>query len=61
MVLVTHDLAAARFMADRILVLQQGTVVEAGEACAVVDDPQHEYTRALLASIPVAAGAKGMT
>ncbi len=49
--LITHDLASARYLADRILVLFRGRVVEEGPSADVVRDPRHPYTRALLASI----------
>jgi peptide/nickel transport system ATP-binding protein len=48
---ITHDLASARFLADRILVLFRGRVVEDGTSEAVVESPAHPYTQALLASI----------
>jgi peptide/nickel transport system ATP-binding protein len=54
--LITHDLAGARTLADGILVLFRGRVVEAGPAREVVERPAHPYTRALLASI---AGEEG--
>jgi peptide/nickel transport system ATP-binding protein len=49
--LITHDLASARYLADRVLVLFRGRVVEAGPSDAIVERPAHPYTRALLASI----------
>jgi oligopeptide/dipeptide ABC transporter ATP-binding protein len=49
--LITHDLASARYLADRILVLFRGRVVEEGPAADVVREPLHPYTCALLASI----------
>ena len=49
--LITHDLAAARFLAERIVVLYRGRIVEDGPAATVVGAPAHPYTRALLASI----------
>lgn len=49
--LITHDLASARYLADRILVLFRGRVVEEGPSADVVREPMHPYTRALLASI----------
>jgi peptide/nickel transport system ATP-binding protein len=49
--LITHDLASARYLADRILVLFRGRVVEEGPSADVVREPLHPYTRALLASI----------
>jgi oligopeptide/dipeptide ABC transporter ATP-binding protein len=49
--LITHDLASARYLADRILVLFRGRVVEDGPTAEVVSRPSHPYTRALLAAI----------
>jgi peptide/nickel transport system ATP-binding protein len=49
--LITHDLASARYLADRILVLFRGRVVEDGPGRELVEDPAHPYTRALLESI----------
>jgi len=49
--LITHDLASARYLADRILVLFRGRIVEDGSADAIVSTPAHPYTRALLDSI----------
>jgi oligopeptide/dipeptide ABC transporter ATP-binding protein len=49
--LITHDLASARYLADRILVLYRGRIVEAGPSGSLVGAPAHPYTRALLASI----------
>jgi putative phosphonate transport system ATP-binding protein len=50
-VLVTHDIAVARLLADRILVMQGGSVVEAGLTDQVLDDPQHPYTQLLVSSV----------
>jgi peptide/nickel transport system ATP-binding protein len=52
MVFVTHDLAAARFVSDRIAVLYLGMVVETGSTDDVVSHPSHPYTRALLDAVP---------
>jgi peptide/nickel transport system ATP-binding protein len=49
---VTHDLAAARSVADEVAVMRDGVVVEHGTTEAVFTDPQHEYTRELLAAVP---------
>jgi putative phosphonate transport system ATP-binding protein len=49
--LVTHDIAAARLLAHRMLVMRQGKVVEEGLTDRVLDDPQHEYTQLLVASV----------
>lgn len=51
MVMITHDLASARYLADRVLVLFRGRIVEDGPADEVVGEPAHPYTKALLASI----------
>lgn len=49
---VTHDLAVARLMGDRIAVMQSGRVVELGPAEQVVSEPRDPYTRTLLAAVP---------
>lgn len=49
---VTHDLALVRSIADRVLVLQGGKLVEAGMVVNVLERPQHAYTKKLLASTP---------
>ncbi len=49
---VTHDLAAARFVADRIAVMYLGEIVECGLAEEIVEAPSHPYTKALLAAVP---------
>lgn len=51
-ILVTHDLALAGEFCDRIVVMKQGEVVEAGPTEALFDAPQHPYTRGLLAATP---------
>jgi ABC-type oligopeptide transport system ATPase subunit len=51
---VAHDLAVVRAMSDRIAVMSRGKIVESGLADQVYDDPQHPYTKALLAAVPVA-------
>ena len=53
-VFITHDIAVARYVADRIAVMYLGTFVEIGPADEIIDDPQHPYTRALLShTLPV--------
>ncbi|MFD2024306.1 dipeptide ABC transporter ATP-binding protein [Promicromonospora aerolata] len=49
---ITHDLAVVRQIADRVLVMQEGRVVEEGTVDAVFDSPSTAYTRALLDAIP---------
>jgi ABC-type oligopeptide transport system ATPase subunit len=55
---ITHDVGLARQMSDRVVVLYQGRVVEQGATAAVLDDPQHDYTKALLAAVPKVRAAK---
>ena len=50
-VLVTHDLAVARLLAHRVMVMQRGVVVETGLTDQVLDDPQHPYTQLLVSSV----------
>jgi putative phosphonate transport system ATP-binding protein len=50
-VLVTHDLAVARLLADRLMVMRQGSVVELGLTDQVLDDPQQPYTQLLVSSV----------
>jgi peptide/nickel transport system ATP-binding protein len=54
MLFVTHDLAAARVVADRIAVMYLGAIVEEGLAEAIARDPIHPYTRTLLGAVPAA-------
>jgi peptide/nickel transport system ATP-binding protein len=51
-IFVTHDLAVARFVADRIAVMYLGRIVELGTADQVVHDPRHPYTKALVGAVP---------
>ena len=50
-VIVTHDLAVARLLAHRMIVMQRGQVVEVGLTDQVLDDPQHAYTQLLVSSV----------
>jgi peptide/nickel transport system ATP-binding protein len=54
---ITHDLAVVRQVAERLYVLLNGKVVETGPSAAVLDQPRHEYTKRLVASIPGANNA----
>ena len=49
---ITHDLGSARRYSDQVMVMHHGRVVEQGESHAVIDDPQDEYTKRLLAAAP---------
>ena len=51
-VIVTHDLAVARLLSQRMIVMQGGRVIEEGLTDRVLDDPRHAYTQLLVASIP---------
>ncbi len=50
-VIVTHDLGVARLLANRLLVMKQGRVVESGLTDRVLDDPHHPYTQLLVSSV----------
>ncbi len=59
-IFISHDLAVVRFMADEVLVMKDGEVVEQADVAAILDHPEQEYTRRLLSAIPrghVAAAA----
>jgi peptide/nickel transport system ATP-binding protein len=57
-IFVTHDLAAARVVADRIAVMYLGRIVELGESEDLCTEPAHPYTKALLAAVPDLARRK---
>jgi putative phosphonate transport system ATP-binding protein len=50
-IIVTHDLAVVRLLADRLMVMKDGHVVESGLTDQVLDDPQHGYTQLLVSSV----------
>ena len=50
-IIVTHDLAVVRLLADRLMVMKSGRVVETGLTDQVLDDPQHGYTQLLVSSV----------
>ena len=52
-VYITHDVAVARYMCDRIAVMYLGKIVETGETETVLQDPVHPYTQALISAVPV--------
>jgi hypothetical protein len=55
-IIVTHNLGVASYMANKIVVMQNGRIVESGLREEVIGNPQHEYTRELLAAVPVVGG-----
>jgi ABC-type Fe3+/spermidine/putrescine transport system ATPase subunit len=50
-IIVTHDLAVARLLAHRMIVMRRGRIVETGLTDQVLDDPQHPYTQLLVSSV----------
>ena len=53
-IIVTHDLAVARLLSHRIMVMKDGRVIEEGLTDRVLDDPREPYTQLLVSSIPQA-------
>jgi len=51
-ILITHDMGVVADLADRILVMKDGRVVERGTSAQIFGDPQHDYTKQLLAAVP---------
>ncbi|GAC1459843.1 MAG: ABC transporter ATP-binding protein [Chamaesiphon sp.] len=51
-IFISHDLSVVKFMSDRIMVMNQGKIEEIGEAESIYRQPEKEYTRQLIASIP---------
>jgi ABC-type oligopeptide transport system ATPase subunit len=54
--LITHDLATARYLCDVLVVMHKGQIVEQGQTEDVLAHPQHAYTRALIEATPVVGG-----
>ncbi|MEM9768527.1 MAG: ABC transporter ATP-binding protein, partial [Cyanobacteria bacterium P01_D01_bin.71] len=52
---ITHDLWVARYLCDRIAVMNAGKIVEIGSTAAIFDRPQHPYTQELLRAAPLLA------
>src|SRR5699024_295505 len=55
---ITHDLAVIKDISDRVAVMLRGDLVEEGPVSAVLEQPQHEYTKMLIAAVPDLAGRK---
>ena len=51
-VFISHDLAVVRFMADEVLVMKDGEVVEQASVAQILDAPQQDYTKRLIGAIP---------
>jgi len=60
MLFISHDLSVVRLIADRLLVMYKGRIVERGPADQIWADPRHPYTKALLGAIPIPDGAQHM-
>ncbi len=58
-IFISHDLAVVKYMADDILVMNQGEIVERGTSESIYEAPQHAYTKKLLGSIPRGFQARG--
>ncbi len=51
-VFITHDFGVVAEIADRVAVMQHGSIVEQGDAASILNDPQHPYTKQLIAAVP---------
>jgi ABC-type glutathione transport system ATPase component len=58
---VTHDMAVVAQMADRVVVMHRGKIVEQGDVEAIFENPQADYTRMLLAAVPKLGSMRGTT
>jgi len=58
LILITHNFAIIRGLCDRVAVMFRGEIVEYGDTESVLKDPQHPYTRALIACVPRLGGGK---
>jgi peptide/nickel transport system ATP-binding protein len=53
LIFISHDLSVVRHLCDRVAIMYRGRIVEEGDAAGIYDDPQHDYTKRLLAAVPV--------
>jgi peptide/nickel transport system ATP-binding protein len=51
-IFISHDLAVIRFIADRVMVMKDGKIIEIGDSRQIFENPSHPYTQALLDAIP---------
>jgi ABC-type dipeptide/oligopeptide/nickel transport system ATPase component len=51
-IFVSHNLAVIRQVSDRVAVMRHGQLLENGDVDQIFDDPQHDYTKTLLAAVP---------
>jgi len=54
MMFISHDLSVVRYISDRVVIMNQGVLVEQGSTEAVWSNPEQDYTKKLLSAIPVA-------
>jgi peptide/nickel transport system ATP-binding protein len=53
LIFISHDLSVVRHLCDRVAIMYRGQIVESGPAGEVYDNPRHDYTKRLLAAVPV--------
>ena len=53
LIFISHDLSVVRHLCDRVAIMYRGQIVEEGTAAEIYDNPRHDYTRRLLAAVPV--------
>ncbi len=58
-IFISHDLAVVKYLADQVMVMHEGKVVEMGDSDALYGNPQHPYTRALLGAVPKGRSGSG--
>jgi len=61
MVLVSHDIGLVYHLCERVMVMKDGVVVESGPTLEVLQNPQHPYTRQLIAAVPTLDTSPGTT
>jgi len=52
LIFITHNIGVVEYLADRVAVMLRGEMIEIGSAAEVLEQPRHDYTRTLLASVP---------
>ena len=57
-IMVTHNLGVAAYISDKIIVMQNGKIVDAGNKNAVIENPKSDYTKKLLAAVPEIGGER---
>ncbi|MGX5737158.1 dipeptide ABC transporter ATP-binding protein [Bosea thiooxidans] len=57
LIFISHDLSVVRHLCDRVAIMYRGRIVESGQAAEIYERPQHDYTKRLLAAVPVLPSA----